>query len=863
MKILLMFGRNFRYIFAAIISMVFLNVAMSLPTHAALEQYAWSDYTTIEGFNGIYGVIANTGGDEKTAFAQRDTSTLTANKPSESCQGSITIKLDNNDSSGTLSSNGECSPFQSADKNIRITGQDVARDIIEEEDNTMGNTYIDRECTDEETKEDCITNVKQEIGEKQAACLEEYDYKDNVAKGDAYLNCISGALGVDRPGDDSEEDNDDEKCTIPDTGWIICQANLFVAGLTDNTFNLLKPFLIISPLEKSQNNTDSSTYKAWESVRSIANVILVIALLVIIYSQLTGVGIDVYHIKKMTPRLIVAAILINISFVICSLAIDASNVVGVTVQGIIKNMDERPASASVEYSSWKNVTDKVQSTGATEDPEEDEKNKPDDEESEEDTNKTQEQKDAEELDSFSATKMVVGGTTITGIAVMFVQLSALMLTMVIALFALATVLLVLMMRMALVIILVVLAPLAFACILLPNTKKWYDRWQSLFVNMMILFPAIALVFGASSLAASVIGATAVANGQVLLAIFSMGIQVIPLFVAPLLIKIGGGVMSQFAGFVNNKRKGLYDRSMNRAREFRGDRKAIREIRAARGTTGFGKIPVPARLNRLRPINRRAVSKKGQEQAAQETAKQLDKFNTENSDAINKRALRGVNDGVSDFVDEALDGIATTKLDDIETNETNAAEASILSDPSATPDVVMDMAASGERDGRKLTEAEHRAAVRVAGRQFNDAGDAGNDGVAKANRLVAQAHDGGMSQNVRRELVSTLRENKIGDKAAYLSGSTLGKIERGEVHGMDGKNGVDGLVQSAAGGGKFSQQSLAGASSTTLQMLDKNMGSIKPEAASQIRTNASNVLANPNLSSGIRTESRGHIERLSK
>ena len=50
--------------------------------------------------------------------------------------------------------------------------------------------------------------------------------------------------------------------------------------------------------------------------------------LAIIISQLTGFGISNYGIKKMLPRLIIAAILVNLSIYICQIAVDLSNILG-------------------------------------------------------------------------------------------------------------------------------------------------------------------------------------------------------------------------------------------------------------------------------------------------------------------------------------------------------------------------------------------------------------------------------------------------------------------------------------------------------------------------------------------------------
>ena len=48
----------------------------------------------------------------------------------------------------------------------------------------------------------------------------------------------------------------------------------------------------------------------------------------------------------------------------------------------------------------------------------------------------------------------------------------------------------------------------------------------------------------------------------------MVVQVIPLALTPIILKLSGGVLGKFAGFVNDKNKGLYDRSKNWSKDRR-------------------------------------------------------------------------------------------------------------------------------------------------------------------------------------------------------------------------------------------------------------------------------------------------------
>ena len=85
-------------------------------------------------------------------------------------------------------------------------------------------------------------------------------------------------------------------------------------------------------------NTGGSTYQIWQSLLTFANTGMIIILLVIVFSQLTGYGIDNYGIKKMLPKLIVTAILINLSFLLCQIAIDLSNIIGKGIVDVMKGI---------------------------------------------------------------------------------------------------------------------------------------------------------------------------------------------------------------------------------------------------------------------------------------------------------------------------------------------------------------------------------------------------------------------------------------------------------------------------------------------------------------------------------------------
>ncbi len=319
-------------------------------------------------------------------------------------------------------------------------------------------------------------------------------------------------------------------------GWIICPVTNTLATGMDWVFKTLSGFLAVRPAETGQ---DTVLFRAWSYMRSFANIAFVIAFLIIIYSQLTNVGINNYSMKKLLPRLIVAAILVNLSYYISSIAIDISNILGYSLQDVfiqVRNSLVGTSGNSWDLISWKSMTGFILSSG---------------------------------------TVGVAGGvalfTTLSTYGVagsLFLLLPAL----VVALTAVLVALVVMAARQAIITLLVIIAPLAFVAYLLPNTEKWFDKWRSTFMTLLVLFPAFSLIFGGSQLAATAIIQNA---DSINLVILGMLVQVAPLFITPMLVKLSGSTVARIAGMVNNPNKGILDRTRNWSKDRADNVKAKR------------------------------------------------------------------------------------------------------------------------------------------------------------------------------------------------------------------------------------------------------------------------------------------------
>jgi hypothetical protein len=342
-----------------------------------------------------------------------------------------------------------------------------------------------------------------------------YDYSPSKV----YSNpSASQAITITPSGDQSSYSS----CTIQGIGWIICPITTFLADGMDNIFNIVKGFLVVQPANTT--NTNNDLYIAWSVMRSIANVAFVIVFLIIIYSQLTNAGISNYGLKKLLPRLIIAAVLVNLSYFICAIAVDLSNILGYSLQDIFVQI--RQNTFNISNNTWSNSTGMGWSAIA-----------------------------AFVLSGGAATVGIIaatGGTVAGAIYLLIPLLIGLVLTVLFVLLILAA-------RQAIIILLIVVAPLAFVAYLLPNTEQWFKKWRELFMTMLVFFPAFSLVFGGAQLAGGLIIQNAT---SIIGVIFGMAVQVAPLVITPLLLKLSGGLLGQIAGIVNNPKKGLLDRTKN-------------------------------------------------------------------------------------------------------------------------------------------------------------------------------------------------------------------------------------------------------------------------------------------------------------
>jgi hypothetical protein len=263
----------------------------------------------------------------------------------------------------------------------------------------------------------------------------------------------SGSDGV--TGSGSGTSTTGTNCQGGPMGWLLCPFVNAMAKTVQTTAGLIERLMEVRFLSATQSGNEVE--KAWRAILSLANLLLVIAFLYIIISQATSMGLSNYNVKRMLPRLVVAAILMNLSFYICAFAIDMSNIIGGSVMGFLLG-DGNTIGTSI-----------TNATGG-------------------------------DGDFISG---AIAGVALIALA-FFIFIPVVL--------SIVVVFIVLIARQVILMVLVLLSPLAFVAWLLPNTEKHFKKWSELFTQMLVLYPMVMFMFGASLYLANLIGNPDVAGG---------------------------------------------------------------------------------------------------------------------------------------------------------------------------------------------------------------------------------------------------------------------------------------------------------------------------------------------------------------
>lgn len=371
-----------------------------------------------------------------------------------------------------------------------------------------------------------------------------YDWYMTCREMEAYLHNSEGVKklkayasyteeeGIDPSEDASDNGKVEKNCQNQGgagaLGWIVCSILDWMQRTTDTMYEgVVEPALVVN---KSFFEGDT-VYNAWTTFRDISNIIFIILLLMVIFSQVTGVGIDNYGVKKILPKLIIAAVLVNLSYWICLVCVDISNILGAGFQDFFNGI---PVTADPVDS----VTIAVEDGSVA----------------------------INGILSKGLVAVTVVGAAATAIAV--VTNPALLLTLFVSvlgvLIAVLFMFILLAGRKAAIILLTIFSPVAFVLYLLPNTKKLFDKWIKLWEAMLFLYPIAGLLIGGGNFASRIM--LNIPGGGATTIFTAMIVGIIPIFFIPTVLKGAfsamGSIGGAIAGAGNRMRSGATRRMKN-------------------------------------------------------------------------------------------------------------------------------------------------------------------------------------------------------------------------------------------------------------------------------------------------------------
>ena len=365
-------------------------------------------------------------------------------------------------------------------------------------------------------------------------------------------------------------------------GWIICPVIFGVHDFVDNIYDhAIVPLLSVDKgivYDLAHMDNSSATYKGWAMFRNIANILFAIVLLVVVFSQVTGFGIDNYGVKKILPKLIVTAILVNLSYILCGILVDASNMLGAGIKGLFENAAGTVTIGGVQ-------TESAKMTGII-------------------------------LNgllilvaggSLAAGGMAWASGAITGwsivLPLLLIVLSA-VITVIVALIILGA-------RQAIILILIVVSPFAFVCYALPNLNGVFKKWLKLFEAMLMVFPICGALVGGGYFASCImLGANS--EGNILTLIISAILCMVPYFLIPSVtgraMNAVGGLASRAMGMGRGLSNGVggrirnseaYKNRIKNSQDAAHARAANRYLNSRRGRRDLATVEGGGTLNRHR------------------------------------------------------------------------------------------------------------------------------------------------------------------------------------------------------------------------------------------------------------------------
>lgn len=389
---------------------------------------------------------------------------------------------------------------------------------------------------------------------------------DDAMKNRVRCDAIQGIRVRTTPKSD-DDSGDDEGDKVTDDYIDPCYAanealSWFTCPLIDSlsTFmtrlytEIVEEWLIFDPqiltIATNQTTGANAARDAWAQFRNYANIFFVIVLFFVIFSQISGFGEGKYNFRAMLPRFFALVLVVNISYPICQIAIDLSNILGSGIANVFINF-----SSHIELENAEGVAGMPMWAGI-----------------------------------LVAVLIAAVTIIVAAIAIGPAFLMPIILTLLSGMLTVFFTYLMLVVRQAVMIIMVVVSPIAIGMAILPGTKAIFNKWFKLFRGLLLTYPLASLLMMGGNFAARLV--MKVWNGEsFIMSIVAMAICIIPVTMLP---KITRSALASLDGLALKAQNGLTKfagkrlsetRFANRANSIKAEKAQRRRSFTYRGKDG--------------------------------------------------------------------------------------------------------------------------------------------------------------------------------------------------------------------------------------------------------------------------------------
>lgn len=709
-------------------------------------------------------------------------------------------------------------------------------------------------------KNDARVPLTEEEKEEYRILSEALQKKDfTVDDGEGGKKCLETAnlkISVEDTVSDNDSANDAKQSYCQENGgflsWMLCPT---IADGAATASGLLGSITDLTTTHKSIieqfSDQGSAIYKAWSSFRNLANIGFVIMLLVVVFSQVTNLGISNYNIKKILPKLIITAVLVNFSYLILGVAIDLSHIIGNGIGSAIRTIagESMSAEASAQASS---IVSKIAG-------------------------------------------MVTGAGLIGGGVAIATTGPALILPVV--LFVITTVIsvffgfIMLTIRQAAIIMVIVLAPLAMVLYALPNTAAVTKKYISTLKALLMLYPMFVLATSAGALASTIIVGT---STDMLMLIVGGLLNVLPYFAIPSMtskslaglgaitsgfdkirggalkgVGMAGGAIAASEFYKNVKSNYAADQSVARAKR---DLRRFDKIKANGGELSIAQIRRQATAAGV--VNNDSKLRAGSNSAGRGALSNMSGLGFENLKATAEKEFRDgevkniMNKLASDGVDEG-----TMESDLISALETGAKYDHMTEDEKHANDIKIEAltrALGATKNGRKIISnigqndkltTSNRAFTQLASAAVTLPGFADKQQIAN-NQFTSYLQDASYNKSAtgkNSSLISATRSaglDKAYDDMTMDNFLKVGNDDAVEILAKKGANSLDSVVSQTASAALNDANLIANFDKTKMSLVSAEMDNQRTSTIN-LRSGGTAQVFNPPSDFGEYSQIKNH------